>query len=132
MLETDPSPAAPAQAPAPPTEWTREAVTALFDASFADLLFRAQRVHREHDVGWTHRLAPREGRSLATQQRVNPVRRSTRGVHPANGRHERSREVLRSPRAEDDRRLLNQNFVRDLWRRSTMKSPAQLSNASVG
>ena len=48
MLETDPSPAAPAQAPAPPTEWTREAVTALFDASFADLLFRAQRVHREH------------------------------------------------------------------------------------
>jgi biotin synthase len=29
-------------------EWTRESVTALFDAPFADLLFRAQCVHREH------------------------------------------------------------------------------------
>jgi biotin synthase len=29
-------------------EWTREAVAALFEAPFADLLFRAQTVHREH------------------------------------------------------------------------------------
>jgi biotin synthase len=28
--------------------WTRESVSALFDAPFADLIFRAQSVHREH------------------------------------------------------------------------------------
>jgi biotin synthase len=28
--------------------WSREAVTTLFDAPFADLLFRAQSIHREH------------------------------------------------------------------------------------
>jgi biotin synthase len=46
MLATD------ASTPAPAREqqhgWTREAVSALFDAPFADLMFRAQSVHREH------------------------------------------------------------------------------------
>jgi biotin synthase len=31
-----------------PERWSREAVAALFEAPFADLLFRAQSVHREH------------------------------------------------------------------------------------
>lgn len=50
MLATDATATAPAElgdAPAP-EKWTREAVTALFDVPFADLLFRAQSVHREH------------------------------------------------------------------------------------
>jgi biotin synthase len=46
MLETDATTAAPARQGQP--AWTREAVTALFDAPFADLMFRAQSVHREH------------------------------------------------------------------------------------
>src|SRR5688572_10622635 len=46
MLETDASTAVPARQQQ--QAWTREAVTALFDAPFADLMFRAQSVHREH------------------------------------------------------------------------------------
>jgi biotin synthase len=45
MLETDASTAVPARQQ---QAWTREAVAALFDAPFADLMFRAQSVHREH------------------------------------------------------------------------------------
>jgi biotin synthase len=33
---------------APAGQWSRESVAALFDAPFADLVFRAQSVHREH------------------------------------------------------------------------------------
>jgi biotin synthase len=43
MLATDESTTAAAR-----HEWTRENVSALFDAPFADLIFRAQSVHREH------------------------------------------------------------------------------------
>lgn len=46
MLATDVTIAAPARQGQP--AWTREAVAALFDAPFADLMFRAQSVHREH------------------------------------------------------------------------------------
>jgi biotin synthase len=46
MLETDASTAVPARQQQ--QAWTREAVGALFDAPFADLMFRAQSVHREH------------------------------------------------------------------------------------
>jgi biotin synthase len=45
MLETDASTAVPARQQ---QAWSREAVAALFDAPFADLMFRAQSVHREH------------------------------------------------------------------------------------
>jgi len=49
MLANEATTVAAAEAlPVPAHEkWTREAVTALFDAPFADLLFRAQSVHRE-------------------------------------------------------------------------------------
>jgi biotin synthase len=46
MLATDASMAVPARQQQ--QGWTREAVTALFEAPFADLMFRAQSVHREH------------------------------------------------------------------------------------
>jgi biotin synthase len=46
MLATDVTSALPARLGQP--AWTREAVAALFDAPFADLMFRAQSVHREH------------------------------------------------------------------------------------
>jgi biotin synthase len=46
MLATDATRAPPARSGR--QEWTRDAVTALFDAPFADLMFRAQSVHREH------------------------------------------------------------------------------------
>src|SRR5690606_31006845 len=54
MLATDETVAAPRALGAAPAQraaaekWTREAVAALFEAPFADLLFRAQSVHREH------------------------------------------------------------------------------------
>jgi biotin synthase len=41
------SSAAPA-APTPTTRWTSEAIQALFELPFNDLMFRAQQVHREH------------------------------------------------------------------------------------
>jgi biotin synthase len=43
MLATDESTTAAAR-----PEWTRERVSALFDAPFADLMFQAQSVHRQH------------------------------------------------------------------------------------
>jgi len=43
MLASDESTTAVAR-----SQWTRESVRALFDAPFADLMFRAQSVHREH------------------------------------------------------------------------------------
>ncbi|HTV20470.1 MAG TPA: biotin synthase BioB [Polyangiaceae bacterium] len=50
MLANEATTTAPAGLTAAPAteKWTREAVTALFEAPFADLLFRAQSVHREH------------------------------------------------------------------------------------
>lgn len=44
---------------------------------------------------------------------------------------ERRDDVEPFVEGERAQRVTNQNFVRDLWRRSTMKSPDQLSNASV-
>ena len=43
-------PATNAAAPVPPPRWSVDAIAALFDLPFSDLLFRAQQVHRAHHL----------------------------------------------------------------------------------